>query len=58
MPVDWAFKIPHPLPALKNCKTTVKTIPDRADAKAAVVDGRLENKPNNSGAVSETDMRE
>ena len=56
--VDWPFSIPRPLPSFPNCRNRVTTIPEIAETKAAVVLGRLENKPKSKGAVKETDIRE
>ncbi len=58
MPVDYAFSIQNPLPWLANCRNTITTTPIPAHKKAALLDGRLEKRPNSNGAVSETDIRE
>lgn len=56
IPVDCAFKIHIPCPALPNCKTIVIIMPPIAAIKADVVLVRLEKSPNNNGPVKDTDI--
>ena len=58
IPVDCAFNIPIPFPALANCRNPVVKTPETAHINAAAVVGRFENKPNNNGAVRDTDIKE
>lgn len=56
--VDWAFKIQIPLLPLKNSNPTVTIIPTIVEIIAAEALLRFVNKPNNNGAVIDTDIKE